>query len=265
MPMPASRRALSCCALLALWLLPLLARAGQGLLYPVFDMAPWAYFDAHCEARGIAVETAQAIARRAGLPLRLPHERELEHGPPPEGVVLRLSAVPRRPGMAVVGSRPVFEIDLILVSAAPDRFTAPEALRGRRIGYDRDESRVRERLGTLAAEAVPFPDYPAMVAALRAGTVEAVAGVREGLVYELRRGRDGAGLLRSALPLGRLPVWLHLDAAAPEDWAERLESAVAGFVESGRYASLRDRYLSRAAQGGLPLRLDCPPLTPAGP
>lgn len=239
------------------------------LVFPVFDMAPWSYFDEGCRPRGIAVESLEAIAEKADVPLVLRHERDVEaledatRAPErtatvlAESALVRLSSVTGRPGLSKVGDLPVFDIELRVVPAPRVEFPGMSALVGRRIGIDRDELRVGEQLVALGAEAVPFDDYPGMVDAMLAGRLDGVAGLREGLVYALRYRASGPELLRRDVPLRRDPVWLQVGWNAPADWSPRLRDAVGAFVASGRFATLRDRYLSRAARAPFKTRMDC--------
>ena len=239
------------------------------LVFPVFDMAPWSYFDEACRPRGIAVESLQAIAAQAEVPLFLRHERDVEAledatrapdrmgADTAESALVRLSAASERPGMVKIGDLPVFDIELRVVPAPGVDLPGMSTLSGRRIGMDRDEPRVGEQLVALGAEAVPFDDYPGMVEAMLDGRLDGVAGLREGLVYAVRYRAAGPELLRRDVPLRRDPVWLHVGWNAPADWSLRLRDAVGSFVASGRFAALRDRYLSRAAKAPFTTRMDC--------
>lgn len=245
------------------------AQAPAALVFPVFDMAPWAYFDESCRPQGIAVESLRAIADHAEVPLVLRHERDVDAleaatraqdrtaAAAQEAVLVRLSSFAERPGMGKVGDLAVFDIELRVVPAPDVVLPAMSAMAGRRIGMDRDELRVGEQLDALGARAQSFDDYPAMVDAMLAGQLDGVAGLGEGLVYALRYRASGPDLLRRGIPLRRDPVWLHLGWNAPADWSPRLRDAVGVFVESGRFATLRDRYLSRAAKAPFKTRQDC--------
>lgn len=245
------------------------AHVPAALVFPVFDMAPWAYFDEGCRPQGVAVDSLRVIADQAGLPLVLRHERNVDaleaatraqdrtSRAAQEAVLVRLSSFAERPGMAKVGDLAVFDIELRVVPAPNVVLPTMSAMAGRRIGMDRDELRVGEKLAALGAQPQPFDDYPGMIDAMLAGRLDGVAGLGEGLVYALRYRPSGPELLRRGIPLRRDPVWLHVGWNAPADWSPRLRDAVGVFVESGRFTTLRDRYLSRAAKAPLKTRQDC--------
>lgn len=229
------------------------------LMMPVFELPPWAYFDADCKARGVAVDVLGEIAAGAGLQLR--YRPETQPALPGE-VQFVLSAIERREGQSPLAGRPAFALDNIVVPSRSNRFADLTEIRGQRIGFDRDELRMRNALVQAGADVVSFANYEEMVDALRRDTVAGVAGLREPLVYLLHDRAEGRTLMARSIPLEAPNVWLHLDNNASPEWRSALTRSAQAFIRSGRYATLRDRYLSSALRKREVTRMDCPLETP---
>ncbi len=195
------------------------------------------------------------IAAGAGIPLRYRAETQ----PALRGEVqFVLSAQERREGQAPLAGRPAFELDNVVVPSLSNRATRLAELAGQRIGYDRDELRVLQALKLTGAETVPFADYESMVDALKRNSIVGAAGLREPLVYLLHDRSQGRALMARAIVLEAPSVWLYLSNNAPAQWRDALTRSAQSFVQSRRYTTLRDRYLSQALRKREPTRLDCP-------
>jgi hypothetical protein len=214
------------------------------LTAPLVDLAPYAYFDRRCQARGIVIEQLQRLARRAGLEIRFvpmpanqPRDRFEQSG-------VNITVALDGGWTTQEWIRQPFDLvgDLVVISKPG----APTAAEGPlRVGARRQE--ITDALFDTPVEPVVDPDPRRLAAQFAEGRVDRLAGVRPLLLfylflegtkpYDLRIELDVQNSLTARL-------YLHPDLDASHGAA--LRAAAESIPWTTSLNQLYESYLNRA-------------------
>lgn len=215
------------CTLVALLLAPVCVTAtpASPLRVLLGNAAPWAYFDQDCQPAGIGVDLMGAVSRRAAVPIEfvyVPYEEE-------RAAFLdgRLDADINELNdwydQQMIRIAPILALDEVLVGhAEPER--ADQALR--RIGHVVTHNSRERALAQLEAEIVEFDSYQELAAAYLADQVDAVAGIKETLLFHLYRQGASPAILRTLRSLQTVHVWLYVTPRTDPALRGRLADAL---------------------------------------
>ena len=223
---------------------------------------PWLYFDEACRPAGIGVDLFGAIAQRSGVAVSfvyIPFEEErkaLLDG--------RLDGDINEPDpwfdQHLIRIAPVLAVDEVLIGDArgTDQGRAP-----RRIGHVTTHNSRNQALRGMQARILEFDSYASLIEAYLDGKVDAVAGIKETLLFHLYRQGATPSILRTLRPLRSLNVWLYVSPTVSAEDRARLAAAIDAQALDPVLARARAMHLGAHRQRSPRTPADCVPAPPA--
>ena len=190
--------------------------------------APWTYFDQDCGPAGIGIDLMRAVGRESGVAIdfrHVPYEDEkaaLLDGRL-DGDMNEINAWYDE---HLIRIAPVMALEEVLIGHA-GREQAPRAV-PRRIGHVSTHNSRRETLADLPAEIVEFDDYAPLASAYLRGELDAVAGIKETLLFHLYRLGATPDILETLQHLQTVSVWLYLRSDVDSARRTRLQEVLLG-------------------------------------
>ncbi len=170
---------------------------------------PWIYYDQACKPAGIVVDLFDAIARRSLVPMQfvyVPFEEEraaLLDGRL-DGDINELDAWFDE---NLIRIAPVLALEEVLVGHAEGTGHDDPP---RRIGHVVTYGSRSQTLADMSATVIEFDSYEDLVEAYLAERLDAVAGIKETLLFHLYRQGARPSILRTLKQLQTLNVWLFV-------------------------------------------------------
>lgn len=203
---------------------------------------PWIYFDQGCKPAGIVVDLFDAIAQRSTVPVQfvyVPFEEERaalldgrldgdinELDPWFDDHLIRIA--------------PVLALEEVLIGHAPGE---GHELPPRRIGHVVTYGSRSQALADMQAEIVEFDSYAALTDAYLSDQLDAVAGIKETLLFHLYRQGARPSILRTLSQLQTLNVWLFVSPRVEREQRALLAAALDMQALTGVLAKARTMHL----------------------
>ena len=190
--------------------------------------APWAYFDQHCDPAGIGIDLMRAVGRESGVAIEFRHvpyedEKAALLDGRLDGDMNEINAWYDE---HLIRIAPVLALDEVLIGHAGGEPAARAA--PRRIGHVSTHNSRRETLADLPAVIVEFDDYAPLARAYLRGELDAVAGIKETLLFHLYRMGATPDILHTLQHLQTVSVWLYLRPDVDSARRSRLQQALLG-------------------------------------
>lgn len=203
----------------------------EGLRLLLGNAAPWIYFDQRCEPAGIVVDVFRAVERASGEGVDfvyLPYSEEraaLQDGRL-DGDINEINPWYDE---NLIRIAPVLVLEEVLLLPAQARAAGAE----RRIGHVATHNSRGEALARIEGRIVEFDGYASLVAAYLRGELDAVAGIKETLLFHLYRQGAPASVVQGLQPLQTVTLWLYVTPAVSPELRRALAAALdAGQLES---------------------------------
>lgn len=195
------------------------------LRLPLADLAPWNYLDADCRPAGIAVDVLNEIGRRSGVALRWVDMPYAQIQPALLAGELDADLNERNAWFEehLQPLAPLFNLDDVVIV----RHDRPEDVGRLKVGHLSTHNSRAIVLQGMDVDIVEFDDYAALAQAFLGGDLEAVAGLKEPLLFHLYRGGASAEVVRTLRTLQSVPVWLYVRADLDHAQATGLRQAIA--------------------------------------
>jgi ABC-type amino acid transport substrate-binding protein len=189
--------------------------------------APWSYFDQSCQPAGIGVDLLLAMGRESGVPIQftyVPYEQEQDAliDGRIDGDVNEINAWYDEHLLRIA---PVLVLEEVLIGRPG---TTADGASPLRIGHVSTHNSRRETLADMQAEIVEFDGYESLAAAYLAGEVDAVAGIKETLLFHLYRLGASPTILHTLRGLQTVNVWLYLSPRVERQQRAQLERVLLG-------------------------------------
>jgi ABC-type amino acid transport substrate-binding protein len=209
-------------ALIALLLTQALAAAPLRL--PLADLAPWNYLDADCHPAGIAVDLLNEIGRRSGVDVHWVDMPYAQIQPALLAGELDADLNERNAWFEehLQPLAPLFSLDDVVI-VRHDRADAAGRLS---VGHLSTHNSRAIVLRGMDVDVVEFDAYATLAQAFQQGRLDAVAGLKEPLLFHLYRHGASAELVRTLRTLQSVPVWLYVRPGLDAAQAGRLRQAI---------------------------------------
>ena len=231
------------------------------LRLPLADLAPWNYLDADCRPVGIAVDLLNEIARRSGVAITFVDIPYAEN----EAALLdgRLDADLNERNAwfedHLQPLAPLFSLDDVVIVRS-DRAGETGRLNVGHLSTHNSRALV---LQGMDVDIVEFDDHAALAEAFLRGELEAVAGLKEPLLFHLYRGGASAEVVRTLRTLQSVPVWLYLRPGIDAERRDRLRQAIADTDLKDLVLKSRSLHLGLHRVRTLPDTRHCQTATPS--
>ncbi|MCK7595250.1 substrate-binding periplasmic protein [Pseudomarimonas salicorniae] len=188
--------------------------------------APWTYFDQDCQPAGIGIDVLRALSRESGVRVEFVYvdyesERPALLDGRLEGDINEINPWYEK---HLVRIAPVLALEEVVIGRIQG--AADDAAPTQRIGHVITHNSRRSALAGLEAKIVEFDDYQSLIRAYLDGELDAVAGIKETLLFHLYRLGAGPEVLSTLRSLQTVAVWLYLSPRVDAERRERLEQVL---------------------------------------
>jgi ABC-type amino acid transport substrate-binding protein len=212
---------------------------------PVIEIDPWGMTVGGVPT-GIYYDLQSAIARRAGFLPILKIRPYIRIAAELKTNAADFTLMTENPQIVAAANKVDFLIDLdvLMMSRADAPIISLSALNGKTVGVLNGTSHHHILDGKAEFSVEPVYSTHQLLNLLSAGRVDAIMGVRQALLFELKARAAEEPPLKLAAPfmVGSVPAFVWLSKTSPPEWGGRLKTATESLKADGTIDEILKRY-----------------------